>query len=151
MLRCRALAGLLGFVFILGTSATAFAQKTTGDINGTVTDSTGAVLPGVAVTATCAATGLTRTVTTDAQGAYILPDLPICVYKLTSELQGFKLVTRDVQVAVNAVSKADFKLEVGTQSETITVEAVSPLIEFSDKLNNNVDTERITEVGAAAR
>src|SRR5206468_2470757 len=151
MLRRRALTGLLGLVFIVGTSAGAFAQKTTGDINGTVTDATGAVLPGVAVTANCVATGLTRTVTTDAQGAYSLPELPICVYKVTTELQGFKAVARDVQVAVSAVTKADFKLEVGAQSETITVEGVSPLIEFSDKLNNNVDTERITEVPLSGR
>ena len=151
MLRCRALVGLLGAVFILGTSASAFAQTTTGNINGTVTDASGAVLPGVAVTANCAATGLTRTVATDAQGAYSLPNLPICVYKLTSELQGFKSVTRDVQVAVNTVAKADFKLEIGSQSETITVEGVTPLIEFSDKLNNNVDTERITEIPLSGR
>src|SRR5437764_7180089 len=151
MPRRWALSALLGLVFILGISAGAFAQKTTGDINGTATDATGAVLPGVAVTAVCAATGLTRTVTTDAQGAYSLPELPICVYKVTTELQGFKGVTRDVQVAVSAVSKADFKLEVGAQSETITVEGVSPLIEFSDKLNNNVDTERITEVPLSGR
>ena len=44
---------------------------------------------------------------------------------------------------MNAVAKADFKLEVGAQSETITVEGVSPLVEFSDKLNNRVDTQRI--------
>src|SRR5262245_63922935 len=96
MLARRALAGLLGLVFILGISTNTFPQTTTGNINGTVTDATGAVLPGVLVTATCAATGLTRTVTTDTQGTYSLPDLPICVYRLTSELQGFKSVARDV-------------------------------------------------------
>jgi hypothetical protein len=151
MLRRRALVGLLGSLLILSPSLSAFAQTTSGNINGTITDATGAVLPGVMVTATCGATGLKRTVTTDAQGAYSLPDLPICVYTLISELQGFKSVTRDVQVAVNTVAKADFKLEVGAQSETITVEAVSPVIEFSDKLNNNVDTERITEVPLSGR
>src|SRR5437764_164458 len=151
MPRRWALSALLGVIFIFGTSIGAFAQKTTGDINGTVTDSTGAVLPGVAVTAVCPATNLTRSVTTDAQGSYSLPELPICNYKVTTELQGFKAVTREVQVAVNALSKADFKLEVGAQSETITVEGVSPLIEFSDKLNNNVDTERITEVPLSGR
>ncbi len=151
MLRRRALTSLLGFVFIVSLSASAFAQKTTGDITGTVTDSTAAVLPGVAVTATCAATGVTRSVTTDAQGAYSLPELPICVYKVTTELSGFKGVTRDVQVAVNTVTKADFRLEVGAQSETITVEGASPLIEFSDKLNNNVDTARIVEIPLSGR
>src|SRR5437870_2773902 len=151
MPRRWALSALLGVIFIFGTSIGAFAQKTTGDINGTVTDSTGAVLPGVAVTAVCPATNLTRSVTTDAQGSYSLPELPICNYKVTTELQGFKAVTREVQVAVNALSKADFKLEVGAQSETITVEGVSPLVEFSDKLNNNVDTERIGRIPLSGR
>ena len=72
-------------------------------------------------------------------GRLHLPELPVCVYKVTVELPGFKTVSREVQIAVNAVAKADFKLEVGAQSETITVEGVAPLVEFSDKLNNNVD------------
>jgi hypothetical protein len=150
-MRLRPVSGFFAIVFALVVSSSALAQKTTGDITGTVTDSTGAVLPGVAVTAVCTATNFTRTATSDAQGGYSLPELPICVYKVTTELQGFKGVTRDVQVAVNSVSKADFKLEVGSQSETITVEGVAPLIEFSDKLNNNVDTQRITEVPLSGR
>jgi len=121
--------------------ASAFAQKTTGDITGSVSDTTGGVLPGVTVNAVCTATGLTRTATTDTQGGFSLPELPICVYKVTVELPGFKTVSREVQIAVNAVAKADFKLEVGAQSETITVEGVSPLVEFSDKLNNRVDSQ----------
>jgi hypothetical protein len=132
-------------------AAPALAQKTTGDITGTIVDSTGAVLPGVTVTATCPATNFSRTATTDAQGGFSLPELPICVYKVTAELPGFKTVARDTQVAVNTVAKVDFKLEVGTQSETITVEGVSPLVEFSDKLNNNVDTARIVEIPLSGR
>ncbi len=132
-------------------AAPARAQKTTGDINGTIVDSTGAVLPGVTVTATCPPTNFSRTATTDAQGGFSLPELPICVYKVTAELPGFKTVARDTQVAVNTVAKVDFKLEVGTQSETITVEGVSPLVEFSDKLNNNVDTARIVEMPLSGR
>jgi hypothetical protein len=150
MLRLTAIAAL-GAVLTLVSPATARAQKTTGDMTGSVSDATGGVLPGVTVTATCAATGLTRTTTTDAQGGFTLPELPICVYRVTAELPGFKTVGRDVQVAVNAVAKSDFRLEVGTQSETVTVEGVSPLVDFSDKLNNNVDTARITEVPLSGR
>ena len=132
-------------------SSPSYAQKTTGDITGSVTDATGGVLPGVAVTATCPDTRLTRTVTTDSNGGYSLPELPICVYKVVAELAGFKTVSRDAQVAVSTVAKVDFKLEVGAQSETITVEGVSPLVEFSDKLNNNVDTERIGRIPLSGR
>src|SRR6266581_1223204 len=145
--------GLLFFawLFAIMLVAPALAQKTTGDITGTIVDSTGAVLPGVTVTATCPATNFTRTTTTDAQGGFSLPELPICVYKVTAELPGFKTLARDTQVAVHTVTKADFKLAVGAQSETITVEGVVPLVEFSDKLNNNVDTNRIVDIPLSGR
>src|SRR5262249_45138714 len=103
------------------------------------------------ITAVCPETHFSRTATTDAQGGYSLPELPICVYKVTAELPGFKAVTRDVQVAVSTTSKADYRLEVGTQQETVTVQGVSPLVEFSDKLNNNVDTQRIVEIPLSGR
>ena len=67
----------------------AMAQKTTGDITGTVSDTTGGVLPGVTVTARCGDTGATRTVTTDRGGGYSLPELTVCVYKVTAEIPGF--------------------------------------------------------------
>src|SRR5262249_37080800 len=127
------------------------AQRTTGDITGSVSDSTGAVLPGVTVTAKCADTGASRTVTTDQAGGFSIPELAVCKYTLTAGLAGFKTIAREVQVAVSAVSKADFRLEVGAQSETITVQGVSPLIEFSDKLNNNVDKERIDSIPLSGR
>jgi len=128
-----------------------FAQRTSGDISGSVTDGTGGVLPGATITAVCTATNQTRTTTTDAQGAFGIPELPICVYRVTAEISGFKTVVREVEVAANGVSKADFKLEVGTQSETITVEGVSPIVEFSDKLNSRVDSERIEAMPLSGR
>jgi hypothetical protein len=142
---------LVVLVAVLGLSRPVAAQKTTGDITGSVSDATGGVLPGVTVTALCSGTGFTRAATTDSQGGFSLPELPVCVYKLTVELPGFKSVSREVQVAVNTVAKADFRLEVGTQSETITVQGVSPLVEFSDKLNNNVDKERIDQIPLSGR
>jgi hypothetical protein len=129
----------------------ALAQKTTGDITGTVTDSTGALLPGAALTAVCTETNLTRTAVTDSQGGFRLSELPICPYRVTAELRGFKTVTRETELAANAVAKVDFRLEVGSVSETVTVEGVSPLVEFSDKLNNRVDSQRIGEIPLSRR
>src|SRR5438128_8287636 len=141
----------LGIVLALGFPPAAYAQRTSGDISGTITDVTGGVLPGVTITAVCTATNFSRSAVSDAQGGFTLPELPVCVYRVTSELAGFKSVTREVQVAVNTVAKSDFRLEVGAQSETITVEGVSPLVEFSDKLNNNVDKERIDSIPLSGR
>jgi hypothetical protein len=136
---------------LIATASNGFAQKTTGDISGTITDATGGVLPGVTVAAVCTTTNATRTVVTDAQGGFSLPELAVCVYRVQAELAGFKTVAREVQVAVNTVAKVDFRLDVGTQSETVTVQGVSPLVEFSDKLNNYVDKERIEQIPLSGR
>jgi carboxypeptidase family protein/TonB-dependent receptor-like protein len=144
---------ILSLCLITGlTMATpALAQRTTGTIGGTVMDSTGAVLPGVSVTAVCADTNQTRSAVTDAQGSYNLPELPACMYRVTAELAGFKTIARDAPVTPNAVAKTDFRLEIGTVSETVTVEGVSPLIEYSDKLNNRIDSQRIEEMPLSGR
>jgi hypothetical protein len=142
---------VIAVVALLGSSTVANAQRTSGDISGTVTDATGGVLPGVTVTAVCTETRFTRTAVTDGTGGYRLPELPLCTYRVTTDLQGFKSVSRDALVTPNAVAKADFKLEVGTQSETVNVEGVSPVIEFSDKLNNRVDAQRIEAMPLSGR
>jgi hypothetical protein len=132
-------------------SSTAFAQRTTGEISGTVTDSTNAVLPGVNVTAVCNDTHLTRTAISDSQGGFTIPEVPVCIYTVTAELSGFKTVNREAAVTANSVAKSDFKLEVGNVEETVTVAAVSPLIEYSDKLNSRVDSARIEEMPLSGR
>src|SRR5437762_13917977 len=134
---------VLSISLALAASSPAFAQRTTGAISGTVMDSTNAVLPGATVTAVCGDTNLTRSSVTDTQGGFSIPELPVCVYRVTAELQGFKTVSREAPVTASSVAKTDFKLEVGAVSETVTVEAVSPLIEYSDKLDSRIDSARI--------
>ena len=75
---------------LLLTTADAWAQLSTAQMNGRVTDESGAVLPGVTITATQTDTGATRTVVTDASGAYALPNLPTGPYRLEAMLQGFR-------------------------------------------------------------
>src|SRR5262245_48874640 len=141
----------LGVFLALAFTSTALAQKTTGDITGTVSDSTGAILPGVAISAVCTDTNLTRTAISDSQGGFRISELPICMYRVTAELQGFKSVVRETPITANAVAKVDCRLEVGAVSETVTVEAVSPLVEFSDKLNNRVDSQRVEAMPLSGR
>jgi hypothetical protein len=150
---CRRLtcAGLAASLSIPLLSTIVLAQKTTGDVTGSVTDTTDGLLPGVTVTAVCTATNLTRSAVTDSQGGYGLPELPVCDYTVTAVLPGFKPVSRAVQVAVSTVAKVDFRMEIGAQEDTIRVEGVRPLVEFSDKLNNYVDTDRIEEIPLSGR
>jgi carboxypeptidase family protein/TonB-dependent receptor-like protein len=149
--KCCSSGLILAIVVVFGLATVSYAQRTTGDISGTVTDTTGGVLPGVTVTAVCAETRFTRTAVTDGTGGFRLPELPICTYQVRTDLQGFKSVSRDALVTPNGVAKADFKLEVGTQSETVTVQGVSPVIEFSDKLNSRVDAQRIEAIPLSGR
>ena len=142
----RLLLALATCALALGVAPAAFAQRITGDITGTVNDSTGGALTGASVTALCEGTGHSRSAVSDAAGGYRLAELPVCVYKVTATMGGFKTTSRSVQVAVSNVTKADFRLQVGNQSESVTVEATTPVIEFSDKLNSYVDRERISEM-----
>src|SRR5215471_5765123 len=147
--RCLRVLSLCVLVTLFGTPA--FAQRTTGSISGTVMDTTNSVMPGATVTAVCNDTNLTRTAVTDSQGGFSIPELPICTYTVRAELQGFKTVSRETPLTANAVAKVDFRLEVGSVSETVTVEAVSPLIEFSDKLNSRVESARIEALPLSGR
>ena len=94
----------LAVAAVLLIPASVFAQRTTGDITGNVSDEQGAPVPGATITAACTTTGFTRTTTTDAQGGYRLPELPICVYKVSASLTNFKTTTREAKPAVDAAS-----------------------------------------------
>src|SRR5213082_1583716 len=76
------------FVSMLGC-ASLWAQAT-AQVSGTVKDQSGAVLPGVEITATQTETGISRTAITDEMGSYILPNLPVGPYKLEAALAGFR-------------------------------------------------------------
>src|SRR5258708_27399853 len=81
-------------VAFLATATTLFAQRTTGGISGTITDSTGGVLPGATVTATCTDTNQSRTALSDTQGGLTFPQLPICLYRLSADLPAFQKASR---------------------------------------------------------
>jgi hypothetical protein len=122
------------------------AQRITGDISGNVTDSTGAVLPNVSVTAANTGTGSTRAGVTSNEGNYRIPELPIGTYKVSASAQGFKTVVQNVEILAGAVIQANFKLTVGQRAETIEVEGTAPLVETSPYNNNYVDKEKIENV-----
>ena len=84
-----ALFGLVAGCFLCLCSSIAWAQST-AQISGTVTDQSGAVLPGVEVTAAETQTGLTRSVVSNETGSYVLPNLPVGPYRLEVKAPGFK-------------------------------------------------------------
>jgi Carboxypeptidase regulatory-like domain len=101
-----------------------FAQKTTGDIDGIVTDQSGAVLPGCTLTLTDQATGAVRKTTSNAQGNFSFLQLPVGSYTITATKEGFKTVSqKGAEVHVSTVTNATMQLEVGSTTETVSVEA----------------------------
>lgn len=141
----------VGLLFVF-TSAFAWAQST-AQISGTITDSSGAVLPGVEVTATQTATGLTRSVVTNETGSYTMPNLPIGPFRLEASLPGFRaFVQTGIVLTVNANPVINVILEVGQLSETVEVQADAALVETrSTSISNLIDNTRVTELPLNAR
>jgi hypothetical protein len=151
MLKSYSLRFSYALILILGCALSLPAQITTGEITGTVTDQSGGAVAGATVSAVCPDTNQSRSVTSGTAGEYRLSDLPICVYKVSVSSQGFKTTVRNVTVTLAQVTKSDFRLEVGQRTETIMVEAVSPLVDFSSGVNNEVDTKAILDLPTEGR
>ena len=119
-----------GATLVVLSCVSAFAQQTTGTITGRVLDQQGAAVPGATVTAKSATTGFTRTETSDSEGVYRLAALPVGLYEVNAELQGFATVSKkDIEVNVSQVQAIDFALKVASVAETVNVTGASPLIE----------------------
>ena len=122
----RSLAAVFVVLALVIAAPAAFAQSqaTNGAIEGTITDASGAVLPGVSVTVTHAETGAERTVVTNDKGLYRAPLLPIGTYTVKAELQGFKTFQQtSVKVSVGETAVVNASMSVGDISETISVSA----------------------------
>jgi len=133
MMRLR---NLFIFVCIVLSSLAYGQQINSGAVNGTVTDSSGAAVPGVKVTAASAALQGEEIFTTNEQGAYRFPALPLGVYKFTFEAQGFATQIRDqVNVTLNFAATINVQLGLSTQQQTVVVTGETPLV---DTLNTNV-------------
>ena len=104
-----------------------WARAQTGELRGSVSDSSGAVLPGVTVTLRQEATGVVRLVVTDEQGVFRAPALQPGPYAIESELQGFGKDVRKVLLTVGQVADLKITLTVGTVSETVQVVGTSPV------------------------
>ena len=113
------------FIFATLLIATAcFAQSNVGRISGTVTDSSGAIMVGSQVSATDTGTHLERKVTTDSNGMYVFPSLPVGTYEVRAESRGFKTASQ-TGVVLDAASQrtVNFTLNVGSVSESLSVSA----------------------------
>ncbi len=125
-----------------------YSQGVTASIVGTITDATGAVLPGVTVTATNEGTGLRREVFTNESGNYTIPLLPVGTYTLETGLPGFRTEIRTgITLNVDARARIDFGLQVGQLTETIEVTSAAPLVQTEDSsVGFVVDRQKVTQL-----
>jgi uncharacterized protein YfaS (alpha-2-macroglobulin family) len=97
------------------------AQTIRGALTGTVTDSSGALVPGASVTVTNKDTNISDTAVTNAQGTYTFPLVPPGTYQITAELQGFKKYVRDgIVVDVAQTTRVDIPLQLGAINESVS-------------------------------
>ena len=124
------------------------AQGTIGTILGTVTDSSGSVVPGATVTARNTGTGAVQSTVSDSEGRYTIPALPVGDYEVQAELQGFQtVIRRGIRLSVGADVVADFSLPVGDVTEALTVTAAAPLVNTtSSALGTVIDPTQIREL-----
>ena len=120
---------LLGVLTLSLWPPSAFAQVTTADVVGTVSDSSGGLLPGVTITARNDATGNTETVVTDSGGNFQILRLAPGRYRVTAALQGFKTVDNEVTLAIGDRFRLSLKLEIGSVEEHLTVTGQAPLLQ----------------------
>jgi len=141
MKQMRLLAAAL--VFAASLPALAQSQAAGGTIEGTITDESGAVLPGATVVVKSPATGLTRETTSDAEGVFRAPLLPVGSYEITVSLSGFATTKRpDLVLNIGQILNIDVALKVATAQEEITVTADAPLLETARTQQSSTVNER---------
>ena len=140
-------------VLILFLTSDVASAQATAQLNGRVTDESGALLPGVTVTATQTDTGFTRSAVTDESGAYVMANLPLGPYKLEVMLQGFKTyVQTGIVLQVGATPTVNATLGLGNLEETVTVDAAAPLVDVrSAGISEVVEQARIVELPLQGR
>ncbi len=121
--RFLSVSGLFLFTLAAIFCSTALGQET-ATILGTVSDPTGAAVPGAKITITNAATGVSRNITSNQSGNYDAPDLAIGTYSVKADMSGFKTYQRTgIVLNVNGTVRVDIPLQIGAAQESVTVEA----------------------------
>jgi Carboxypeptidase regulatory-like domain len=126
----------------------AYAQSTTGTIQGSIRDEQSAVIPGATVTIRNIDTNLVRSVVSGTDGAFRFPNLPVGDYTLVVDLAGFGRYTREgIRLLLNQDAVAEVTLSPATVAETVTVRADTPLLNTTNaEVGVRFDSRRISEL-----
>jgi hypothetical protein len=137
-------------MILLLSGTVVWGQLGTSTIRGTITDSSGAALPGATVTITNLQTNLSRTLTTGSAGGYSFESIPPGDYKVEIEAKNFrKSVVNRVQALVGSIAEVSQSLKVGAISETVVVETSASEVQVNTQdatLGNNIENRQILEL-----
>ena len=138
-------------IVLLGLATSAFAQGT-GDIVGRIVDASGAVLPGVTVTATNRATNIGRATVTSETGDYAFTLLQIGTYDVKAELPGFTSQSMTITLSTGDRARVDARLDVGVLSENVTVAGDAPLLQTdTSRVSSRLTAETVENAPIAGR
>jgi Carboxypeptidase regulatory-like domain/TonB-dependent Receptor Plug Domain len=147
MKRQNVIKGVVAILVVLSLAQRTYSQSDTARLQGTVTDQNDAVIAGATVTITNMGMSREATTTTNDLGYYSVPALPAGHYKVEVSQKGFKTVVRELDLQVAQIGVADFKLQVGATTETVLVEAGSPVINPGDSsIGDVVEGKQIVEL-----
>ena len=136
---------LLVFALLVLASAGAYAQQSTGNVLGTVTDASGGVLPGAAISISGEAG--TRTTVSGTDGTFRFLNMDYGEYKVTVSLQGFGSTTKSVTIVTGANATLAVSLAVGGQTETVEVSGEAPLVDATKRgTGATITTEQLKDV-----
>jgi hypothetical protein len=139
----------LGGFFLLATAASRLsAQAVAGNISGTVTDASGAVIAGAQVVVTNTSTNINLTITSNEQGRYNAPDLVVGTYQVQASKAGFQTTVRkDITLTVGSQLSVDFALQVGQTTQTVTIESSVTQVETqSTAISSLVSPEQMVDL-----
>jgi outer membrane receptor protein involved in Fe transport len=145
------ISSVLVLVCLGAFASTAYAQN--AQISGVVKDSSGAVIPGVTITARNVDTGLTRVAVTETNGDYRVPSLPPGVYAVATELTGFSIESRpDITLIIDQTAVINFVLKPAAVSETVTVTGESPIVDTTKSdVSTAVNMQQIQNLPTSSR
>ena len=145
--RFRAAWPALAALMLLAVSPRLFAQTDTGSINGTVTDPTGAVIPGAAVTATNADNGQKLQAVSDGAGEFTILAVPRGPYTVVAVAAAFKSDTTKVEVSVSTASTISFQLQPAGSTTTVEVTATASMVDSSDAtVGATIEGKQVTDL-----
>jgi len=138
---------------LLAAASLLSAQTEKAQLNGQVTDSSKASVPGVQISATNSDTGLRRVVATNERGLFTIPLLDPGMYDIVVQKEGFRTISQaGVKLDVAQVARLDFVLDIGSVTEQVNVTADAPLLDSSSSsLSHLIENKRIVELPLSGR